>query len=893
MLVRGVILLIATATATFAQSIAIGDFESLGGKPEVELASTIRNLLLSQFVAEGFRAELVSVPSSDMPVAQGADLTIVGQYIRTENGLLLYGQIFTERGMIEAYSLETDLPLYRLNDQEMLESDRARIERFGKRVVARVKTNPRSILRADNIAEHFKGTRVGTRPAKIAKADADSQDAFKVFREGISVASNVADRAEKQPAAVTVITRSQVKSSGARTVNELLTTFVPGYFAVEDQDDVIAGFRGLAPDNNSKVLLLINGHNMNAEWFGGPPDSLLNGMSLEYIERIEVIRGPGSVTLGQGALLGVINIVTRNADNAPGVGFYGAGGQNGFGSGSIQAGATGQVIEDLKAFVLFQATNYSGQKLRDEGWAHDRTFEGVEGWYDARVKPGTASTLEIYKDPAQSGSRLKRGNNRIALAELDYAGLAYEGIYTDQLRDYYNFYRDRDEYRNVVFSNDVSYKFQFSPNVFAKARANYATDDSIYQSHGGHIMGGTREARYGGSTILRWNAAHNRNRLGVGGEYRRYDMGQPDVNGNNFIVNKADTTLFDDVNRNHRYVFPSSIIVYSAFAEDFFALTPSLEFFGAVRYDKHPYWGGNLSPRIGLFYDFARNLRTRFSYQEGFRGSTGVSYSGGFQGDGLLRASNYDKVALSRIPTTDQFNQPTYYGNIANLEPEKIRTYELAFNYEPGDRLSFDAVTFYNTIQKVIDVGVIYADPTAFKMPRIGTDVAGDWNGYFFFRNLPGVIHAGGAEASGTYKLPRLSITLSHSVVRVLTVSDSMYFSPYNGGMYLTNKKFNPHFRAFPENITRAHVSFTPRNWTFGVNYLYYANWYSPVGNRIEGNHILNGNVGYTIGPRMEISLIVKNMLAEGALYPMNSNAGDAAVSDGSPALEGRTYLVQ
>ncbi|HMX58559.1 MAG TPA: hypothetical protein PKE49_18670, partial [Leptospiraceae bacterium] len=163
MLVRGVILLIATATATFAQSIAIGDFESLGGKPEVELASTIRNLLLSQFVAEGFRAELVSVPSSDMPVAQGADLTIVGQYIRTENGLLLYGQIFTERGMIEAYSLETDLPLYRLNDQEMLESDRARIERFGKRVVARVKTNPRSILRADNIAEHFKGTRVGTR----------------------------------------------------------------------------------------------------------------------------------------------------------------------------------------------------------------------------------------------------------------------------------------------------------------------------------------------------------------------------------------------------------------------------------------------------------------------------------------------------------------------------------------------------------------------------------------------------------------------------------------------------------------------------------------------------------------------------------------------------------
>ena len=95
--------------------------------------------------------------------------------------------------------------------------------------------------------------------------------------------------------------------SGARTVNEVLTTYVPGFFTVEDQDDTIAGFRGFAPDNNAKVLLLINGHNMNTEWFWGPPDSIINGMNMEFIEKIEVIRGPGSVTLGQGALLGVIN----------------------------------------------------------------------------------------------------------------------------------------------------------------------------------------------------------------------------------------------------------------------------------------------------------------------------------------------------------------------------------------------------------------------------------------------------------------------------------------------------------------------------------------------------------------------------------------------------------
>ncbi|PJF38042.1 MAG: hypothetical protein CUN55_19015, partial [Phototrophicales bacterium] len=101
--------------------------------------------------------------------------------------------------------------------------------------------------------------------------------------QAIGVASNVSKDAERQPAAVTTITRQQLQLSGARTLSEALTLFVPGFFLVEDQDDMIMGFRGLAPDNNSKVMLLINGQNVNTEFFWGPSDAILNSASYDYI----------------------------------------------------------------------------------------------------------------------------------------------------------------------------------------------------------------------------------------------------------------------------------------------------------------------------------------------------------------------------------------------------------------------------------------------------------------------------------------------------------------------------------------------------------------------------------------------------------------------------------
>ncbi len=220
-----------------------------------------------------------------------------------------------------------------------------------------------------------------------------------------------------------------------------------------------------------------------------------------------------------------------------------------------------------------------------------------------------------------------------------------------------------------------------------------------------------------------------------------------------------------------------------------------------------------------------------------------------------------------------------------------MRSYELALYHSPGSNWTLEGVAFYNMIRDVIDVGVIYADPAVFPMPRIGTDEPGDWNGYFFFRNLPGVIRAGGFEGGVKYQSTRLTLNATHSIARVLTASDSLYFKPYGGGMYLSEKRDNKHFRAYPENVTRLSASLSAGSWILSATYLYYANWYSPVGNRIEGDHIMNAGLGYRFRKDCEVSIVVRNVFASGALYPMNSNAGDSALSDGSPALEGRSYL--
>jgi iron complex outermembrane receptor protein len=139
---------------------------------------------------------------------------------------------------------------------------------------------------------------------------------------------------EESPSAVTVITREDIEASGATTILDLLR-MVPGV-------DVIGASRFFTAittrldwtTSSNRFLVLIDGREVNIELLG-QVFMELQPIFLEDIERIEVIRGPGSHLYGANALAGVVNITTRAISEETSGWAYLAGGE----AGNIVSGA--------------------------------------------------------------------------------------------------------------------------------------------------------------------------------------------------------------------------------------------------------------------------------------------------------------------------------------------------------------------------------------------------------------------------------------------------------------------------------------------------------------------------------------------------------------------------
>lgn len=682
-------------------------------------------------------------------------------------------------------------------------------------------------------------------------------------KKEVSVASNIIKDIDKQPASVAVISREQIRLSGARTLSEVLTLFAPGYFAIEDQDDLIAGFRGLAPDNNSKVLLLINGQNLNTEFFWGPPDAILNSQNLDYIERIEVIRGSGSVTLGQGALLGVINIVTQTAEELASVQMSGSVGLDNYYRGSLSFKINSQGI---KSYTFLSGLTYHGQELRREGWA---ALQNNQGFAGGKV--------------ADMGHRLSRNNNFTLINTTQYKDLTLNLIKTGQRRDLYNFYRDREILRQDLLAINLGYNTKISDKIINTTSVSFMNDDYGLYSLTGTTMGGTAEQRYGGKTVFNIDELWKNNQIAVGLEYRIFAMGLPNRENNNYIANVVGTFDPATANQDLTMSYRQNINLFSAFIEDFYKISDKVDVFAALRYDQHPFWGQNVSPRFGLIYTLSPKIILRASYQSGFRGAVGLHYSGGYRRDGFLRADNYTQIDGLGIPNAQ---------NISKIQPERINNTELAAKISFTDELTLNTVFFYNTVENVIDVGVIYQDPDVFPMVNIGTDIPGDWNGYWYFKNTPGTFSQVGNETTLSFTKGKFSAILSNSLVRVLgATQEQKKLAEDANSMYLASDNGKLRYKAFPENVTRLHISAKPfPRLSMAINTLYYSAWYSPAGTVAQGGMIINTGFGYEITPKITLDIQAKNLTNQRNLYPMNSNAGGPDVSPGTPAWERTTF---
>ncbi len=125
--------------------------------------------------------------------------------------------------------------------------------------------------------------------------------------------SRLAQSLHDTPGAVTVLDRDAIRRSGARTLADLLR-LVPGY--------IVSGYNGANPtaayhapldEYGARNLVLVDGRSLySTTYLAGTNRGMLT-VSLDDIERIEVLRGSNSAAYGANAMFGVINVVTRHS----------------------------------------------------------------------------------------------------------------------------------------------------------------------------------------------------------------------------------------------------------------------------------------------------------------------------------------------------------------------------------------------------------------------------------------------------------------------------------------------------------------------------------------------------------------------------------------------------
>src|SRR5580698_11079425 len=145
-----------------------------------------------------------------------------------------------------------------------------------------------------------------------AAADLADLSLEQLMQIGVVGASKYEQKQSQVGAAVSVITRQEIRAFGWRTLDQALAS-LPGVYVTYDRQFTYLGVRGfgLPGDYNTRVLVTINGNRVNDPIFDSGPSGRELPLDLDLIERIEFIPGPGGAVYGQNAMFAVVNIVTR------------------------------------------------------------------------------------------------------------------------------------------------------------------------------------------------------------------------------------------------------------------------------------------------------------------------------------------------------------------------------------------------------------------------------------------------------------------------------------------------------------------------------------------------------------------------------------------------------
>jgi iron complex outermembrane receptor protein len=191
----------------------------------------------------------------------------------------------------------------------------------------------------------------------------------------VTSVSKKEQKTSRAAAAVFVISRDDIHRSGALNIPDLLR-MVPGLDVAQiDAGKWAISARGFNGQYSNKLLVLIDGRTVYSTMFAGVFWDSQN-VPLDTIERIEVIRGPGAAVWGSNAVNGVINIITRSANDT----------QGGYVTASAGNASTGPATIGYGG----KAPGIGAYRVYGQGFQYNSlpTFAGLNGQDDWRLVHG-------------------------------------------------------------------------------------------------------------------------------------------------------------------------------------------------------------------------------------------------------------------------------------------------------------------------------------------------------------------------------------------------------------------------------------------------------------------------------------------------------------------------
>jgi outer membrane cobalamin receptor len=391
-----------------------------------------------------------------------------------------------------------------------------------------------------------------------------------LLNQQVTVGSRKQLTPRESPGIITVITREEIIKSGARDLIDVLE-LVPGIAFGYDVDGVIGlamrGIWGL----EGKILIMIDGQEINEGMYATV--NFGSHFSPDQIQKIEIIRGPGSSLYGGYAELGVINIITRNGSDINGLNIYSS-------VGSMEE-AIGHTNVGIQAGQIIGKTEYSIMGFYGTGHRSDADYIDFDG--------DTFSFKDIY-------SKYEVANINVGVKNRGFSGRFIADKYTTHITGY----QDNATNNFSGMFTGVSYKFglgkkiEITPNFNYRWQLPYNLEDPdwFYKKAFNRLNGGIN---------MNYDIISKLN-LTAGIEYY-HDIAND--------KNDDPESLF--YNNKKQISFSNS----SAHLQAILKLGP-FNIIGGSRLDYHSQAGTNLSPRLGVTA-ILQNFHFKMLYSKAFR----------------------------------------------------------------------------------------------------------------------------------------------------------------------------------------------------------------------------------------------------------------------------------